>query len=104
MAIPERDPFSALGDANRRIILADLARGESSVQELADRMSISRPAVSRHLRLLKEAGLVSDRADGVRRIYRVDETGAVEMRRFMEDVWGEAVARFRLVVENTTPE
>lgn len=67
-------------------------------------MTISRPAVSRHLRLLKEAGLVSDRADGVRRIYRVDETGAAEMRRFMEEVWGNAVARFRLVVENTTPE
>jgi DNA-binding transcriptional ArsR family regulator len=104
MAIPERDPFAALGDANRRIILADLAGGESSVQELADRMTISRPAVSRHLRLLKEAGLVSDRADGVRRIYRIDETGAAEIRRFMEDVWGEAVARFRIVVENTASE
>lgn len=97
------DPFSALGDANRRAIVAELARGEMSVQEIADTLPISRPAVSRHLRLLKEAGLVCDRADGVRRLYRLDEAGAADVRRFMEQVWGDAVARFRLAVENTDP-
>lgn len=98
------DPFAALGDANRRAIVATLAAGEKSVRDIADSLPISRPAVSRHLRLLKEAGLVSDRAEGVRRIYRLDEAGAAEVRQFMESVWGEAVARFKLVVENTTTD
>lgn len=74
------------------------------MQEIADALPISRPAVSRHLRLLKEAGLVKDRAEGVRRLYRLDVEGAAEVRGFMEQVWGEAMARFRLVVENTTPD
>ena len=103
MNLAERDPFAALGDLNRRAIVERLAGGEHSVQDLADGLPISRPAVSRHLRILKEAGLVSDRADGVRRLYRLDDAGAQELRRFMEVVWGEAIARFRIVVENTGP-
>lgn len=104
MSSPEPDPFAALGDANRRAIVARLATGEQSVQQLADELPISRPAVSRHLRLLKEAGLVADRADGVRRIYRLDDAGVAEARDFMEQIWGDAAVRFRLAVENTEDE
>ena len=100
---PDPDPFAALGDATRRAIVEKLTRGELSVQEIADTLPISRPAVSRHLRILKEAGLVRDRADGVRRLYRLDAAGAAEVRHFMEQVWGEAIARFKLVVANTEP-
>lgn len=95
------DPFAALGDANRRAIVSTLSRGERSVQDLADVLPISRPAVSRHLRLLKEAGLVADRPDGVRRLYRLDDAGVARVRAYMDQVWGEAAVRFRLTVENT---
>jgi DNA-binding transcriptional ArsR family regulator len=57
--------------------------------------------VSRHLRLLKEAGLVADRAEGTRRLYRLDDEGIAAVREYLEQVWGEAAARFRLVAENT---
>ena len=69
------NPFEALGDPHRRTILELLGEGDRSVQELADRLPISRPAVSRHLRLLKEAGLVADRAEGTRRLYRLHDEG-----------------------------
>jgi len=99
--IAHPDPFAALGDPHRRAIVERLANGEKSVQELADSLPISRPAVSRHLRLLKEAGLVSDRPDGVRRLYTLDDAGIAEVRAYMEQVWGEAAARFRLAAENS---
>jgi DNA-binding transcriptional ArsR family regulator len=95
-----RDPFHALGDPNRRAIVELLRSGDSSVQQLADQLPISRPAVSRHLRLLKEAGLVSDRPEGTRRLYRLQGEGAEEVRAYLEQVWGDAAARFRLVAEN----
>jgi DNA-binding transcriptional ArsR family regulator len=95
------DPFDALGDPNRRAIVELLAAGDRSVSELAGALPISRPAVSRHLRLLKEAGLVADRAEGTRRLYRLDDEGIAAVREYLEQVWGEAAARFRLVAENT---
>jgi len=95
------DPFDALGDANRRAIVELLRAGDRSVRELADALPISRPAVSRHLRLLKEAGLVSDRAEGTRRLYRLHDEGIAAVREYLEQVWGEAAVRFRLVAENT---
>lgn len=98
-----RDPFEALGDPNRRAILALLGDRGRSVQEIADALPISRPAVSRHLRLLKEAELVTEEARGTRRIYRVHEQGIEGVRGYLEEVWGEAAARFRLTAENTTP-
>lgn len=104
MTSPQPDPFAALGDPHRRAIVEELARGEKSVRELADSLPISRPAVSRHLRLLKEAGLVTDRPEGVKRIYRLDDAGVTEARAFMEQIWGEAATRFRLAVENTREE
>jgi DNA-binding transcriptional ArsR family regulator len=93
--------LDALGDANRRAILEILGEGGQPVQEIADRLPISRPAVSRHLRLLKEAGLVSDRAEGTRRVYELREEGVEAIRSYFADVWGEAAARFRIVAENT---
>ena len=95
------NPFEALGDPHRRTILALLGGGERSVQELTDRLPISRPAVSRHLRLLKEAGLVTDRAEGTRRLYRLHDEGPEAVRAYLEQVWGDAAARFRIAAENT---
>lgn len=69
--------------------------------ELAEQLPISRPAVSRHLRLLKEAGLVTDRAKGTRRLYRLHDEGIEAVRGYLEGVWGDAAARFRLAAENT---
>jgi DNA-binding transcriptional ArsR family regulator len=99
-----RDPFEALGDANRRAIVELLRAGDKSVRELADELPISRPAVSRHLRLLKQAGLVADRAEGTRRFYRLQDDGIAAVREYVESIWGEAAARFRLVAENTDPQ
>ena len=95
------NPFEALGDPNRRAIVELLHEGDRSVQELADALPISRPAVSRHLRLLKQAGLVTDRAEGTRRLYRLHDEGIEAVRAYLEQVWGEAAARFTLAAENT---
>ena len=92
--------FEALGDANRRAIVEVLARGPASVQSIADQLPISRPAVSRHLRLLKEAGLVDDEAVGTRRLYGLRTEGVDAIRSYFEMMWTEAATRFRLVAEN----
>jgi DNA-binding transcriptional ArsR family regulator len=95
------DPFDALGDPNRRAIVELLGSGGRSVREIADTLPISRPAVSRHLRLLKEAGLVNEEARGTRRIYRLHDEGVEAVQAYLAQVWGDAAARFRLVAENT---
>ena len=95
------DPFEALGDPNRREILRLLGEGDKAVTELAGVMPISRPAVSRHLRLLREAGLVTEQAQGTRRIYHLHERGLVEVQAYLERVWGEAAARFTLLADNS---
>jgi DNA-binding transcriptional ArsR family regulator len=95
------DPFDALGDPNRRAIVELLRAGDRSVGQLADALPISRPAVSRHLRLLKDAGLVTDRAEGTRRLYRLHDEGIAAVRDYLEQVWGEAAARFSLLADNT---
>jgi DNA-binding transcriptional ArsR family regulator len=94
------DPFDALADPHRRAILEQLHGGERSVREIADEMPITRPAVSRHLRLLKEAGLVTSTAEGTRRLYRLHDEGVDAVRAYLEEVWGDAIARFRLVADN----
>ncbi|MGH2594797.1 MAG: ArsR/SmtB family transcription factor [Actinomycetota bacterium] len=94
------DPFDALGDPNRRTIVELLRAGDRSVQELADELPISRPAVSRHLRVLKQAGLVVDEAEGTRRLYRLHDQGIDAVRIYLEEVWGDAATRFRLAAEN----
>jgi DNA-binding transcriptional ArsR family regulator len=95
------DPFEALGDPNRREILRLLAAGDKPVIELAAALPISRPAVSRHLRLLKEAGMVAEQASGTRRIYHLRDEGMHAIQAYLEHVWGHAAARFRLLAENT---
>lgn len=97
----EHDPFDALGDVNRRTIVERLAIGEKSVEEIAKDLPISRPAVSRHLRLLKDAGLVVDRAVGTKRVYSLHGEGVAAMREYMLEVWGDAATRFTLAAENT---
>jgi DNA-binding transcriptional ArsR family regulator len=101
---PPGDPFDALGDPNRRAIVELLSAEGRSVQQLADALPISRPAVSRHLRLLKEAGLVVEEPAGTRRIYRLHDDGVEAVQAYIAQVWGDAVARFRLTAENTTPK
>jgi DNA-binding transcriptional ArsR family regulator len=100
MSRPGTDPFDALADPHRRAILELLQRGERSVREIADAMPITRPAVSRHLRLLKEAGLVTSSAEGTRRLYRLHDEGIGAVQAYLEQVWGEAVGRFRLLADN----
>ena len=95
------DPFDALGDPNRRAIVEQLRAGDRSVQELADALPISRPAVSRHLKLLKDAGLVVEEPRGARRIYRLHDEGVRAVRDYLERVWRESAARFTLFAENT---
>jgi DNA-binding transcriptional ArsR family regulator len=96
-----RSALDALGDPNRRAIVEILSSGGRSVQQIADELPISRPAVSRHLRLLKQAGLVADRADGTRRVYELRDEGVDAIRGYFEQVWSQAAARFRIVAENT---
>lgn len=97
------DPFEALSDPNRREILRLLSAGDKPVHELAAALPISRPAVSRHLRLLKDAGLVAEEPRGTERRYHLQAQGLQAVQEYLERVWGDAAARFRLVAENTTP-
>jgi DNA-binding transcriptional ArsR family regulator len=97
------DPFGALGDSNRRAIVELLGSGGRTVREIADALPISRPAVSRHLRLLKGAGLVIDEAHGTRRIYRLHDQGVAAVQAYLAEVWGDAATRFRLLAEHTRP-
>jgi DNA-binding transcriptional ArsR family regulator len=101
---PAGDAFDALGDPNRRAIVELLGVHERSVQQIADALPISRPAVSRHLRVLKRAGLVVEKAQGTRRIYQLHDQGVEAVQAYVERVWGEAAARFRLVASNTAAE
>jgi DNA-binding transcriptional ArsR family regulator len=100
------DALDALGDAHRRAIVSLLSGGGRSVREIADQLPISRPAVSRHLRLLKDAGLVREEPRGTRRIYALQEAGVTAVREYLEQIWGDAVARFRLVADaaNQSPQ
>lgn len=95
------DTFEALADANRRVILNLLGSNQLSVQQIADAMPISRPAVSRHLRVLSSAGLVVERREGTRHLFSLQEAGLREVREYLERVWGESATRFTLFAENT---
>ena len=95
------DPFDALGDPNRRAILRLIGREARSVGEIAAELPISRPAVSRQLRLLRQAGLVEEEPRGTRRIYRLREEGVAAVQAYLEQVWGESIVRYRLLAENT---
>lgn len=97
------DPFEALADPNRREILRLLGESDHAVHELAGRLPISRPAVSRHLRLLSEAGFVAEQRVGTRRIYHLQAEGVEAVQEYLRIVWGDVGARFRLLAENTGP-
>ena len=95
------DPFDALGDGNRRAIVELLGSGGRTVGEIAEALPISRPAVSRHLRLLKQAGLVIDEPQGTRRIYQLQARGVEAVQAYLVEVWGDAARRFKLLADNT---
>jgi DNA-binding transcriptional ArsR family regulator len=88
-----------LGDPSRRAIFELLARQPCSVGELARRLPISRPAVSQHLRVLKDGGLVVDQAQGTRRVYRLNPDGVAALRAYLDRVWDDALASFQKAAE-----
>lgn len=92
--------LEALGDPTRRAIFELLVDGPLPVRELADALPVSRPAVSQHLKVLKLSGLVLDRAEGTRRIYRVDPSGVAAMREYLDRMWDAALAAFAAAAEN----
>jgi DNA-binding transcriptional ArsR family regulator len=91
--------FAALGDPTRRAVFERLARRPMSVGKLAAGMAVTRPAVSQHLRVLKRAGLVSDRQEGTRRVYQVDTRGLQAMRAYLDRFWDQALAAFKAAAE-----
>ena len=91
--------LQALGDPTRRAVLEELRDGPRAVGEIAARLPVSRPAVSQHLRVLKEAGLVADRPEGTRRLYRVDPEGLAELRAYVDAFWDDALAQFKVEAE-----
>jgi DNA-binding transcriptional ArsR family regulator len=91
--------FAALADPTRRAVFERLARGPRAVNELARGLPVSRPAVSQHLKVLKEAGLVTDRAEGVRRVYQIDPQGLGQLRAWLDRFWDDALAAFQAEAE-----
>ena len=96
--------LAALGDPTRRAIFEHLADEPRAVGELARELPVSRPAVSQHLKVLKRAGLVVDRAAGTRRIYQVDPAGLRELRAYLDQFWSKALVAYKATVEQRTEE
>jgi DNA-binding transcriptional ArsR family regulator len=97
------DRWAALADPTRRTIFARLAVSPSAVGELADTMPVTRPAVSQHLKILKDAGLVLDVRAGSRRIYRVDQDGLRKLRAELDSFWNDTLTAYRNLVEQSGP-
>jgi DNA-binding transcriptional ArsR family regulator len=95
----DEEAWGALGDGTRRAIVLLLAEGPRPVGKLADALPVSRPAVSQHLKVLKDAGLVDEEAEGTRRIYRLNEAGVLALRDQLETFWNRALGSFRTVAE-----
>jgi DNA-binding transcriptional ArsR family regulator len=98
------DAWTALGDRTRKAIFELLLDHPRAVGELASELPVSRPAVSQHLRVLKDAGLVTDQSRGARRIYRVDPDGLAALRMDLERFWGKALTAYKAAVEQATEE
>ena len=92
--------LDALGDATRRAVFERLARGPCSVGELAREFPVSRPAISQHLRILKDAQLAVDRPHGARRVYQINPPGVALLRAYFEKFWTDALAAFKRAAEN----
>jgi len=95
-------PLEALGDATRRAIFEALRSGPRAVGDLAGELPVSRPAVSQHLRVLKDAGLVSERRNGTRRLYRIDPSAVEALRAYFDAFWAEALASFKAAADDET--
>ena len=91
--------MDALGDPTRRAIFERLGEGPRAVGELAGELPVNRPAVSQHLKVLKEAGLVVDTAQGTRRLYRLDPDGVGAVRAYFDTFWNQALAAFKAAIE-----
>lgn len=104
MGTYQSDGLTALGDPTRRAIFERLAERPCAVGELAGELPISRPAVSQHLKVLKEAKLVVDRPVGTRRIYQVDPDGLAALRGYLDHFWDQALAGFSDAAERQTKE
>ena len=91
--------FAALADPTRRRVLERLADGPRAVGEIAAGLPVSRPAVSQHLKVLKDAGLVTDRAEGTRRVYQIDPEGLGAIRAWLDQFWAVALEAFQAEVE-----
>lgn len=96
--------FEALGDPTRRAVLERLAQGPSSVGRLAEGLPVSRPAVSQHLKVLRSAGLVTDRQVGTRRIYAIDADGLEAVRQYWDRFWATALERYGALARPTEGE
>ncbi len=96
--------IGVLGDATRRAIFERLAHGPCSVGELAGELPVTRPAVSQHLKVLKDAGLVFDRPDGTRRLYQLDPDGVGALRAYVDQFWTQALAAFKAAAERDSKE
>jgi DNA-binding transcriptional ArsR family regulator len=96
--------FDALGDPTRRAIVECLAERPRAVGEIAEVLPISRPAVSQHLKVLKDAGLVTDRAAGARRVYRLNPAGVAALRDQLDTFWNRALAGFQEAADESTEE
>jgi DNA-binding transcriptional ArsR family regulator len=97
------DSWAALGDPTRRAIFARLAAGPRAVGDLAATLPVTRPAVSQHLKVLKEAGLITDERAGARRIYRVEPAGLDRMRSELDAFWNATLSAYKRVVEEPDP-
>ena len=96
--------FAALADPTRREVFERLAQGPRSVGELAGQMPVSRPAVSQHLKVLKDAGLVTDRPEGARRVYQIDPQGLGQIRAWLDRFWDNALDAFKAEAERADDE
>ncbi len=99
MGTYQSQALDALGDPTRRAIFERLGKGPCSVGVLASELPVSRPAVSQHLKVLKQAGLVVDHAVGTRRVYRIDPKGVDGLRGYFQQFWTDAMAAFQQAVE-----